>query len=242
MLLKFPVFIVSGFCRERKKVVTIKMKLIFSIKASVVVPLRGGRSYASFVKEMDSARVGRIFSTGAKEIHSGGRLDLRINVRSNLEFETDETSSGQFIIFKGSINENSAPKLEEVSSVAQSKVFFNLQEVNFINSVGIKNWITFLSDLKPNRTIEFVKVSPIIIRQLNMIPEIALDFNVTDFFGEFVCDECGLQKQVLFDATLGYEELLNRYEEIPCENCEGSMELDESPDEYFSFLIEEAEE
>ena len=161
---------------------------------------------------------------------------MRINVRSNLEYEVEDSPDGQVFVLTGAINENCIEKLDEICDVAGDACSLHLKGISYINSIGIKNWIGFLDKLTKNRKIKFIKTSTPIIRQLNMIPEIAKNSEILDFYGDFLCEDCGFEKSILFDVTEGYDALVSRSEGLKCEQCESELEMEESPEEFFCFL------
>ena len=88
-----------------------------------------------------------------------------------------------------------------------------------------------------NPEIIFEQCTPEVVMQINMIPSFKGSAKVKSVYGNFVCDECGEEKEELF--TDG-ENLPSgddiQLDEISCPNCGAEMELEEMEDEFFAFL------
>ena len=83
----------------------------------------------------------------------------------------------------------------------------------------------------------FEHCTPEVVMQINMIPSFKGSAKVSSVYGNFICDECGEEKEELFTegANLPSGENIE-LDTISCPNCGAEMELEEMEDEFFAFL------
>ena len=153
-----------------------------------------------------------------------------------LDFTIDE-SDGQNIkvSFAGKIDANGVD-VSTLQDRVKGDCIFNLKKVEYVNSIGMKEWIGFMETFSKGRAITFEECSPSIINQINIIPEFSNYAKVKSFFAVFVCEECQLHSDHLFDTSLGYKAIMEESEKMMCKSCNHPMELDEYPKSYYSFL------
>ena len=153
-----------------------------------------------------------------------------------LEFTIDESENQDTRIhFIGKIDANGVD-ISKLTEKVDGDCIFNLKKVEYVNSIGMKEWIGFMETFSKGRTITFEECSPSIINQINIIPEFSNYAKVNSFFAVFVCEECQLHTDHLFDTKLGYKKIMEESEKMVCKSCGHPMELDEYPKSYYSFL------
>ena len=140
--------------------------------------------------------------------------------------------------FDGSIDAEAEVHLSELLAKLNDKIIFNFKSVSSINSCGVRSWINFLRDVEAkNPEIIFEQCTPEVVMQINMIPSFKGSAKVKSVYGNFICDDCGEEKEELFtDGTNLPSGDDIELDSISCPSCGSEMELEEMEDEYFAFL------
>jgi hypothetical protein len=138
------------------------------------------------------------------------------------------------IVLSGEIDESS--DFSPINVDQYEGVVIDFKDVNGINSCGVREWINFLKNLD-GKSVSYVNCPKIIVDQMNMINNfIGLEFKIVSIELPYYCDECDEEVQKLYplaDLVEGGELTIP---ECKCETCDGEMEFDEIPEQYFSFL------
>jgi len=156
------------------------------------------------------------------------------DVRGRLSIEP----SPDQLVLSGAIDETSA--LAELLGRAQNRrLVLDLAGVNFINSLGVRDWIRMQSEAtRQGIAIELRRVSEPIIHQLNMIIATRGTSQVASFFAPYACDACGREESLLVDArSPGLTQLVAPPQKCP--ECGAAMAFNDFPERYFSFLVPE---
>ena len=103
--------------------------------------------------------------------------------RYNIQWNNEKS-----VKISGTIDENFS--FDEAVGRFGKEVEIDLQEVERINSCGVREWIKAI--LKSDAKITFVNCSSVIVSQFSMIPEFLGRHGVVKSFEtQFVCDNCG---------------------------------------------------
>lgn len=137
--------------------------------------------------------------------------------------------------FVGEIDENA--DFIELRRRLRGTVAFQLAEVRRINSCGVREWVNFVRDLPHVTDLSFSHCSPAIVTQLNMIYNFRGNARIRSFYAPYVCERCGAEEEKLVDVPTQ----AGARQEIPsfaCSSCGATMEFDDLPERYLSFLAE----
>jgi len=137
--------------------------------------------------------------------------------------------------FVGEIDENA--DFIELRRKLRGAVAFQLAEVRRINSCGVREWVNFVRDLPHVTDLSFSHCSPAIVTQLNMIYNFRGSARIRSFYAPYVCEACGAEEEKLVDVpgpAGGRQELPS----FACSQCGATMEFDDLPERYLSFLAE----
>ena len=146
------------------------------------------------------------------------------------------TPSGDILTLAGDIDDTAA--LGQYVPNLRNHVTIDLGGVTFINSVGVREWITLLDMLAQRGTRVMLRnVSEPMVRQLTMVMEARGDAGIESFFAPYTCPKCGDERALLIDVAQHQATLIaQRPPALPCAVCGTPSELDEFPKRYFSFL------
>lgn len=141
------------------------------------------------------------------------------------------------LIYSGPINEDTELHLKPLVSQLGPNVIFNFRKVEYVNSCGVRAWITFLREAERDRKIIFEECTPEIVSQINMIPNFRGTAHIKSVYASYACGKCDHQQWVLFedgrnmpaagDATVPAAR---------CDKCGSEMEMEELEDEFFAWL------
>ena len=144
----------------------------------------------------------------------------------------DETERTRIVI-KGDITE--AVSFAELLPSVVGRVSFDMSQVRYMNSLGVREWVDFL-DKANAQGYEFHACSVAFILQASMVMGVLGRGTVVSFFAPYVCEDCEHQDEPLLQsATI----LAADYEPptLACPECDGSMVLDDIPERYLAFLM-----
>lgn len=143
-------------------------------------------------------------------------------------FQVVKNDNRNCVLLQGQIDEDT--NLEELAGIA-APIVFNFKGLTGISSIGIRSWVNFLKELG-GKEIYYEECSPLIVRQMNMVPSFHGNAKVLSVFVPYVCEKCESEKLVLVSE----DQFGSVTESFPCEACkEGEMELDGHPQQYFAF-------
>lgn len=157
---------------------------------------------------------------------STGRLDVTI----------DDSADPIVVTMRGQIDEQA--RMVDLIESFGARVNLDLESVSFINSVGVREWIRMMRELK-SRGIEVrvSRCSEAMVHQMNMIVEAKGNAEVDSFFAPYLCDHCGFEGSMCLEVAPNVE--LFRDMQAPlldCPECKEPMELNELNERYFLFL------
>lgn len=158
----------------------------------------------------------------------------------------EQTPQGLSVLLSGVLNENIdlAPLEQHLLSSAKAgidSVTFNMDQLSYINSVGIKNWLIFLKNVNDAMNCSFVLVPEIVIDQAGVVPKMLgkQGSHVRSFKAPFICENCdNAPALVLTPDDVKKEGDQWNPPQRNCDKCGSEMEFDGVPDEYFHFLGE----
>ena len=137
--------------------------------------------------------------------------------------------------FFGEVDENA--DFTELRRRLRGQVVFNLAEVRRINSCGVREWVNFVRELPDVGELVFSHCSPAIITQLNMIYNFRGSASVRSFFAPYICESCNREEEKLLDVETYFpNRQIDRVPDFACEKCGETMDFDDLPERYLSFL------
>lgn len=142
------------------------------------------------------------------------------------------TQEGSTFFLEGIINEFA--KFQKLFEFQGPQMILNLKQVSRINSTGVREWINAIETIDRSIEILFIECPPIVVYQMNMIPNFASRVKVKSVFAPHFCPECGNQDEFLievenFDKDAGLKE-------YKCTSCGAVTEFDDDEESYFYFM------
>jgi hypothetical protein len=136
--------------------------------------------------------------------------------------------------YVGPLNEDTAVHLHRLKTSLGPQVVFDLKDVDYVNSSGIRTWVLFLRALAPGRDIAYERCSPTIVTQLNMIPGFGQGVDIRSVFVPFACISCSHVANELFSAA-DFPRPGDTVPPRPCPKCGSELQLADAVEEYFEF-------
>ena len=145
--------------------------------------------------------------------------------------------AGDVLTLAGDIDDT-ASLTDYIAELRTNQVIIDLTGVTFINSVGVREWITFLDQLgQRGLKITLRNVSEPMVRQMTMVMEARGDATVESFFAPYTCPKCGDERALLINVGQHHDALAAQTPPaLPCASCGAAAEFDEFPNRYLSFL------
>ncbi len=136
--------------------------------------------------------------------------------------------SGSQAKLTGVLDENaSLAPLEKLSG----SVTISFQGVERVNSCGVRDWVELLKKLSGCQ-ITYSECSPVIVKQLNAVPDFAGSAKIESFFAPYFCEATDSEVMVLLKPS---DVLSGQPPERKSANGE-TLTFDEIAAKYFSFL------
>jgi CheY-like chemotaxis protein len=158
--------------------------------------------------------------------------DARLLLARLTQWEIFEEPDRIRVVIKGDITEASG--LASLAPLLVGRVDFDLAQVGYINSLGVRDWIRFLRSVN-SQGYELHACSVPFVLQASMIPPMIGRGVVVSFFAPYYCERCDHHEDKLLQSAAilaaGYEPPV-----LPCPSCSGTMELDDIPERYLAFL------
>lgn len=152
------------------------------------------------------------------------------------EPEGTQPEGTQVVTFQGDFREHT--DFSRLLPRLRGRVIFDMSWVRYINSAGVRNWVSFVRGLSAVETYTFVRCSVAFVTQASMVPESTGRGDVESFMVPFACDDCELEDERLVQTSV-----LARQgvwpPELPsfmCPRCGGDLAFDDVPARYFAFL------
>jgi len=153
-----------------------------------------------------------------------------------LEVSVERSSDGELLVLRGQLDDQAA--LSTLLDQLGKRVVIDLGGIRFINSVGVREWIVFLSALIGRGTkVVLRNCSEPMVHQMNMVVEAGSGAEIESFHAPFVCSGCGSEQSVVLEVEPIREQLKARtVPPQPCPDCKDTMRFDDFPNRYLLFL------
>lgn len=152
---------------------------------------------------------------------------------NKVKIEIVDSESTRTLVFDGVIDEDFTYSQLKCDS---SKFVVDFDNLNGINSCGIREWINFVESLGDSVEIEYNNCPQIVIQQMNMVSGfLTKNAKVIDFYAPYFCEETDEEKMILINAS---EVINGKAPEKTLEMNGDSVELefDAIEEQYFKFL------
>jgi len=139
------------------------------------------------------------------------------------------------VVLRGDFTE--ATRFDELLPAMVGRVVFDMAQVTYMNSLGVRAWCEFLRQARI-QGYEFHACSVPFILQASMVRDVIGRGTVTSFFAPFHCIGCDHQEERLLQSAA----ILASGLEPPvfkCPSCGGALEFDDLPERYFAFLSDD---
>lgn len=161
--------------------------------------------------------------------------ETRLFLARLTQWEVFEEPDHIRVVIKGDITE--ASSFHDLVPLLVGRVDFDLSQVAYINSLGVREWIRFLRSVNI-QGYEFHACSVPFVLQAAVIPAMIGRGTVVSFFAPYYCDGCDHHEDKLLQSAAV---LAASYQPpvLQCPRCSDTMALDDLPDRYLAFLMPE---
>jgi anti-anti-sigma regulatory factor len=136
------------------------------------------------------------------------------------------------LMLAGAITEQT--HLSELTPKLGPVIELGLEGVERINSAGVREWVSFMRQLRSNGAqCVLDRCPPSIIAQFSMILDFGCGARVRSVLAPFACESCAEEHLQLMDADDSLASKLER--ELPCPRCGKPMQFDDLPEHFLAF-------
>lgn len=136
----------------------------------------------------------------------------------------------------GGLDETSGPILAELQAIQSDKVIINFAKIKYVNSLGIRHWINFISLFQEGKEVIFEECTQDLMMQINMLPAFQGDCKVASFSLLYECDSCGHEGSILHFCQTQKADMVQQIHNMRCEQCGSSVEADEDLESILIFF------
>ena len=140
------------------------------------------------------------------------------------------------IFFSGTLNEEAYSQMSKLADSLPKTCTFDFGGVGFINSTGVRDWIKFIRQIQPGRTLYFENCTDCIIGNINLMPYMLGTAEIKSVLRNCTCPKCGALDAIRLTAGTDYSKEGFLLSTIPhCRVCQTSISWDMNDSEYFLF-------
>jgi CheY-like chemotaxis protein len=153
-------------------------------------------------------------------------------------FDLEHTGPGTATVsLHGDFTEKTDLSLLSKGLEGVQRIDFNMREVRYISSAGVRVWSEFLGALGP-RAYSFRHASIAFMSQVAMIPSMTGSGDIVSFEAPYHCETCDYDDVRLLE----HKSLVNVHGTIVppplhCSSCGGELLFDDIPRRYFAFAL-----
>lgn len=152
----------------------------------------------------------------------------------DLTVEISENSDQVLYKFDGDVNEHF--RHQNLPLVEKTRIIFDLEHVSSFNSCGIREWINLVSSITQKGKVEFEKCSIVTIDQINMVPDVAKNVQISSFYAPYFCENDD-EMSCLIETTKEFSYLDQGLAPVKnCDVCKEELEFDAIEESYFLFI------
>ena len=121
--------------------------------------------------------------------------------------------------------------------MASKPVEFDLSQVRYVNSWGVRTWISFLLRLPDPLGYDYVRASVAFVTQAGMVPTLVGRGRFLSFYAPYHCDECDRSEdRLLQSGSISVQDGRVTPPVFHCTECGSALAFDDIPERYFAFL------
>jgi DNA-binding response OmpR family regulator len=136
------------------------------------------------------------------------------------------------VVLKGDFTE--ATRFDDLEPSMVGRVDFDLAQVTYMNSIGVRSWCQFLR-AAPIQGYELHACSVPFVLQASLVPDVIGRGTITSFFAPYHCSKCEHQEEKLLQTAAVLAAALEP-PAFKCPQCDGELGFDDLPERYFAFL------
>jgi len=141
------------------------------------------------------------------------------------------------LVLAGRIDER-AQIADLAATIDEPTLAIDLADVTYINSLGVRDWVTFLRTLaRQDVALTLERCAEVMVLQMNMIVDARGSAKIASFYAPFACDACGWEGAALV-RTEDVQPLvpLGRAPVTTCPDCQQEARFADFRARYFLFL------
>lgn len=159
-------------------------------------------------------------------------------------FKFQQSTSGQELTLELSGRIEEGARFPVVEDPSVKKIVFDLKGLEYINSLGIRDWVSWIEPLSEKYQLSMRNCPKRLVHQFNMVNGfLPKGTQVTSLFVPYFCEKCDFEESFLYHVgkeikleagivTLKVD--MSKFKD--CKDSDCGLELDGSESKYFQFL------
>ena len=157
-------------------------------------------------------------------------------MKRDITTEISQKNDWSHVRFAGPVNEESGPGLLAILDMVGNKVVINLRGFTYINSVGIRCWMTFISNLCQSRTVVLEECAFEFVLQINMIEALISSASISSVCTLYFCNDCSKEETIVYKIEDLKLKSAADIQHKKCIHCGYDAELGEDANLFMHFL------
>jgi len=157
-------------------------------------------------------------------------------VTGRVEIEWSTSAEGDRVRLVGQLDELAS--LADFTGKLGGEVRFDLEQLTFINSMGLREWVRTLDALQGrNAHVTLARCSEAMVRQMNAVVVARGSASIESFFAPYECRPCDRVDSICLEVISHLDTLRElRFPTRLCAGCGAPMEPIELAESYLLFL------
>jgi len=152
-------------------------------------------------------------------------------VSDGLKIELKQVDGKEVVFFSGAIDEDS--DFSSLDGKLKSEVIFDLNEIELINSCGIRDWIKFQDTLESSLKIIYRNCPQVIIEQMNIVKGfVKAGGEIESFYAPYYDENADKEYKLILSPS----EVINGKAPIKKNEDGEELDFDDIEAQYFNFL------
>jgi hypothetical protein len=160
----------------------------------------------------------------------------KVKLGSRLDAAISTGEWGSKLVLEGFIDEHA--ELAQLIPHLEYPLEIDLFGVERINSIGVRSWINFISEVSSCGAVRLLRCPPVLVHQFSLVTSTLGSAVVRSVLVPYSCKACGAveHQDVVLDESFDPRRPNALAPERRCGRCAGLARFDDEVDFYFMFL------
>lgn len=153
-----------------------------------------------------------------------------------MKFAVKTTTEYTEVALKGDIDEGAEAVLAEIKAkLKPGRIVFDCDNVQNVNSIGLRHWSSFVSSLTPGYTVEYINCATVLIDYASLSKSFLGGGKIVSFHAPYLCGSCSHSFMTLFQTEAVRAK--GGLDPVSCPKCKRAGQLEVQEDVYLDWLF-----